>query len=74
MCVSVYVCVQYFIIYTGLCTHTYINLLSHTEGRPPVHSSMDGPGGCYANISTKCLLGSCFVVVHFFVVKIETVG
>ena len=52
----------------------YVNLLSHKEGGPAVHSSMDEPGGCYANISTKYLLGSCFVVVYFFVVKIETVG
>ena len=52
----------------------YVNLLSHKEGRPAIHSSMDEPGGCYANISTKYLLGSCFVVVYFFVVKIETVG
>ena len=74
MCVSVYACVQYFIIYMRLYTHMYVNLFSHKEGRPAIHSSMDEPGGCYANISTKYLLGSCFVVVYFFVVKIETVG
>lgn len=59
----------------GLYTHTYINLLSHKEeGRPAIHNSMDEPGGCYANISTKYLLGSCFVLIYLFVIKIETVG